>query len=211
MEQAVPYSANDVLTHGSNFRVHGNGFIQIDMPNNDRVHVWGHGDIPHQATSTQIHDHKFSFESLVMYGTLVNLVYEVDTDGKLHRQSSLKFDVYRATPRDREDTELTYTHTVVIRPSYEEVMRTGDRYGLRRFMLHETFVNCPTITVMRKYDVASGYVPMVLCPFGLKPDNDFNRYSATDERKLRNITEDVFRYWGDDSYRESVVSDIAHS
>jgi hypothetical protein len=61
--------------------VHGLGFIQVKLPNNQRLHVW-HPDIPRRACylHSAIHNHRFSFTSHVLIGTQVNRRYEVHYD-----------------------------------------------------------------------------------------------------------------------------------
>jgi hypothetical protein len=46
-------------------RVHGNGFIQVDLTADTRLHVWGDKRIPRQNVYTPIHDHVFGFESTI--------------------------------------------------------------------------------------------------------------------------------------------------
>ena len=63
-------------------RVHGNGFIQCDLPHRKRLHIWGHPAIPRQKVSSPIHDHVFSFASIVLVGRLVNIVYKAVSNGE---------------------------------------------------------------------------------------------------------------------------------
>jgi hypothetical protein len=47
----------DELRDSDNYpRVHGNGFIQLDLPDGKRLHVWDE-DIPRQKVNTSMHDH----------------------------------------------------------------------------------------------------------------------------------------------------------
>ncbi len=69
---------------GKNIRVHGNGFIQIDISSLTRVHVFGHPLIPRQLTPTPIHDHRFGFHSMVLAGCLVNVDWKFHNVGRPH-------------------------------------------------------------------------------------------------------------------------------
>ena len=54
---------NELKERGISPRVHGNGFIQVDLTHDTRLHVWGDKRIPRQNTYTPIHDHVFGFKS----------------------------------------------------------------------------------------------------------------------------------------------------
>src|SRR3546814_6146607 len=66
-----------VRERGGRPRVHGNGFIQLDLTERGRLHIWGAPRIPRQKTATPIHDHVFGFESTVAVGRPVNLVFRI--------------------------------------------------------------------------------------------------------------------------------------
>ncbi|RWO06344.1 MAG: hypothetical protein EOS07_22155 [Mesorhizobium sp.] len=179
---------DDIRAEGTGIRVHGNGFIQIDLPNARRLHVWGHPAIPRQVVSTQIHDHRFDFYSFVLRGTMVNVVYRVRTID--HQEPS--HTVYTPQARAGEDTVLVpYGPPVKLYPSKAEAILAGDSYRMRAGEVHETFVNQPTATLMLKGDV--GEMPVrVFCPVGKKPDNDFVRHEVMGEDDLWQIVRDVF-------------------
>lgn len=183
--------AADVLTRGEHFRVHGNGFIQVDMPEGLRVNIWGHPDIPRQVNSTQIHNHRFSFRSTILHGKLVNSTYEA------FKRKVGTHDAYRAVPRDGEDTEMVFDHSLWVIPKSIILIERMQVYHLEKYVFHETFVNCPTVTLMQKVDVDPDYEPFVLSPAGMPVDNEFSRYKSASVDDLRRITQQVFAYWGD--------------
>lgn len=92
-------------------RVHGNGFIQLDLDETMRLNVWGHPEIPHQSQTSKIHDHRFSFISHVIIGALTNIEYRINYDQTAFR--SAPFDIYRPVPRQGQDTELVNTGVTV--------------------------------------------------------------------------------------------------
>lgn len=180
-------------------RVHGNGFIQLDLTSRTRLHIWGHPDIPRQAQPTPIHNHVFGFKSWCLIGRLVNVEYELVRSGS-------EFQIYEAVNRQGEDTilvcdeELTgirHTRTTVTVPEtpndgVSPAMRSS--YYFKRFNFHEIFTPEPTITIIRKdgptlvQGAESG--PEILVPAGRTPDNDFNRYGH-DPKLLWDIIADV--------------------
>lgn len=164
---------------GKNLRVHGNGFLQLDLADNQRLHIWGHPDIPRQVESSQIHSHRFGFKSTILVGSLVNVMYFVD---KQSSYSKNKLDVYSAKPRNKEDTVLEMTsdpdRPISLVQYSINLYSVGDEYSMHPREIHETFVNQPTATLMTKVSTAEDYYPEVFLPAGRKPDNDFDRYST---------------------------------
>lgn len=151
-------------------RVHGNGFVQLDVDDGIRVHIWGHPAVPTQKTPTPIHNHRFGFVSTTIVGRMVNVRYSL-LRGATH-------DVYEPTVREGEDTVLRCTGEAV-RPVGDHVEEcfAGDCYHMPPGEFHETFVTGLTVTVMAKTDQTEA-VPQVLCRSGQEPDNQFHRYAA---------------------------------
>lgn len=184
---------------GAEPRVHGNGFIQLDLTDRVRLHIWGHPDIPRQSQPTPIHNHVFSFRSWCLIGRLVNVEYELERSGA-------EFQIYEAVTRQNEDTilvcdeELTGIRHVRTTVTVPEALNDGVSYEMRssyyfhRFNFHEIFTPEPTITVMKKdgptLAQGSGISPAILVPTGRTPDNDFNRYGH-DPKLLWDIIADV--------------------
>lgn len=149
-------------------RVHGNGFMQVDVAEGVRLHIWGDPRIPAQETRTPIHDHRFGFTSYTVMGRMVNIDYKTRLGGGLR--------VYEAYAREGEDTELHATDEQrYIAGSNVTICMPGDHYEIEPKQFHETFVSGLTVTLMYKNDVWPGHRPRVLCPLTYEPDNDFNR------------------------------------
>ena len=174
-------------------RVHGNGFIQFDVNETQRLHIWGDPRIPRQKVYTGIHDHVFGFESRIIVGRLLNVVYGY------HEVDYGDYRVYVPETRDREDTVLWPTfdrcRVFPIRSELIDWNTSVQTYTMDPFIFHETFTTGPAATIITKTGptMAQGAVakPRILCPVNLEPSNDFNRYTAADEDLLWQITEDV--------------------
>lgn len=179
---------DEIRKQGSGIRVHGNGFIQIDLPDNKRVNVWGHPAIPRQNVATQLHDHRFDFYSFVLRGAMCNATYQAYPA----RALPVTYDVYTPQVREGEDTVLVpLGDPVRLTPYHAQVVPAGESYRLPAGMVHETFVNQPTATLMLKGDVRP--IPVrVFCPIGKKPDNDFVRHRVLADASLWEIVRDVF-------------------
>ena len=186
-------------------RVHGNGFIQLDVfeknvmcvgnksYSDDRIHFWGHPDIPKQKVETPIHDHVFDFISICLKGSLLNVVYKtIEGDD---------YTVYQPTVRREQDTVLLPTEEKVslVYADYNAatVSLTGWSYHMLAYQIHETFVHNPTVTLMKKLQPTllqnpGGPKPSVFVPRGVEPDNEFDRYAASTEL-LWDIIEEILQ------------------
>lgn len=164
-------------------RVHGNGFIQLDYGAVDRLHFWGHPDIPRQTTATPIHDHAFDFRSICLRGRMVNICYGVD-------YTQADFKVYTPVTRHGEDTVLQDTGktlgiTTTQHPDVTVAARSSQGMPSMYYMIaglfHETHTPEPTLTLMRKTARYSDMTPRVLVPNGVEPDNTFDRYAQGED------------------------------
>lgn len=187
-------------SNGAVPRVHGNGFIQIDVPWDDkvRINVWGHPDIPCQDSPSPIHDHRFGFISKIYKGVMTNhnLVYS-------HLHHAPTHQVYNPVCREGEDTILVPENQSYVADKqidllvgktqqFSQSYVPGETYEMRPFEFHETGVCEPTITVIQKFPVTVEYdsrKAQVLVPIGAEPDNKFTRDNTTAEELWRIIQE----------------------
>ena len=181
----------EVEKSGDRPRVHGNGFIQLDLQDNRRLHVWGDYRIPRQIIPSPIHDHTFSFMSTIIKGQLVNRSMNVRID------SGGGFDLYVAKINEKEDTHLEkQSYRVSVEIQHEILMKAEQQYTFPAGAFHETVAPWKCVTVIDK--VKSTKLPKpaarVLVPVGLEPDNTFNRYDA-DPKLLWQIIYESLRQW----------------
>lgn len=186
-----------VRAMGNKPRVHGNGFIQLDLTKGSRLHIFGDPRIPKQKTRTPIHDHVFSFESRVIVGRLINVVYDFIERPK--QSPTAEFRIYFSQTREGDDTILvpgdTYGSVSVI--NTDMVMAStcmgGNKYTMPSYWFHESIApDGPTATIITKYGLTQaqgGGSPRVLVPVGVEPDNEFNRHHEADEDNLWRIIE----------------------
>lgn len=180
-------------------RVHGNGFVQLDTKpdGSERLHIWGHRMIPQQEVRTGIHDHTYTVHSRVLSGEIVDITWgavECDADESSH-------EVFRARPRDGQDTELVGGHGWV-QAQAVSCRLIGEVAGSQRYtvlpgMFHSTIVGGPAATLMVKGDVDRKLVsPRILVPTGMVPDNSFSR-NAHPTSLLWGIIDEVYPNWRD--------------
>lgn len=176
-------------------RVHGNGFIQIDLSPDHRLHIWGHPDIPRQEYSTPVHNHIFNFTSLVLVGLMINTTFRVTAD----HENGTHVPWSAQPPLSGHDSKLTrdmveQRYSVV--KSARKVIYPGEGYFFPAMVFHETIVTCPTATLITKAgktikdNPTSSVKPTVMVPVGHEPDNEFDRH-AHDRDMLMRIVKDV--------------------
>ena len=161
---------NDPLS--GDLRVHGNGFIQIDLDSTHRLHIWHH-QIPRQKVSTQVHNHRFSFHSTCLIGRIEQSEYDVT----LYQEDG-KFNIYVPTPNEEEDTKLIqmYRNPCTITETAYYSISAGESYTFDAGRFHETTYGQLSVTLMNKTSILENCIPQVLVKVGQEPDNDFNRY-----------------------------------
>lgn len=170
-------------------RVHGNGFIQVDLLEKDcRLHIWPEPKLETQKVYTGIHNHNFSFTSKILLGTLLHIEYE-----GVKQSISGFHHVYKTIPRDREDKGLILAspHRYNLGKSRWFWLGQGSQYDFEYGKFHDSKGLGLTATLMRKKKVEPLTEVYVLCNYNEVPDNDFNRYQYTPEA-LWPIIEDVF-------------------
>ncbi len=157
-------------------RVHPNGFIQLDLDNELRLHVW-HPRLPYrQRTYHPVHDHVFAFTSYLYSGRLVHVHYELwPSDDATHF-------MWQARAIGPEESVLEVhpsMEPVKLRPVRTKVLQPGDMYTFLAGEFHETLSNVPTLTIIRKIGPTihqgSKRQPSIAVPVGVRPDNDFRR------------------------------------
>lgn len=170
-------------------RVHGNGFVQLDLTERRRLHVWGDPRIPRQVVPSQIHDHTFSFRSRIVVGQLVHRTISVVKD------PAGGYDLYKAVVNHGEDTRLLkQPGRVSATITNECLIAAGEQYTFQATRFHETLAPWPCVTVIEKDGPTlsqGGPAPRVLVPARLEPDNTFDRYQTSPELLWQIIFENL--------------------
>lgn len=172
-------------------RVHPNGFIQLDLSDEQRLHVW-HPDLPYRQKSFHpVHNHVFSFTSHIFSGRLVHVVYD------LRLEPGGPYRLYRAEcigPEESVLTPLTGGAEMRLDVAYWEILQPGHTYRFRASLFHETLANEPTLTIMQKHGPTmyqdNALKPSIVVPVGVVPDNEFRR-DAVDTDVLWDLIRDA--------------------
>lgn len=156
--------------------LHGLGFVQVPL-GPFRLHVW-HPELPRRRCfeHSQVHDHRFGFESTVLVGTQFNVTYSIDGSGGgyvayLHEGDRLPTGNRPWVRRGTLD---------IIHHDTEEVL-AGETYRMRPYIFHKTVAGGDgrVATVMRK-TVEHVTGARSLCRVGVEPHVDFDRHQVAD-------------------------------
>ncbi|MEE8608961.1 MAG: hypothetical protein V3S55_15260 [Nitrospiraceae bacterium] len=165
-------------------RVHPNGFIQLDLDEANRLHVW-HPNLPfRQKTFHPVHDHVFDFQSHIYSGRLVHVEYHLKHVppkwNSLHRSHV----IHRAECVGGSETVLRPVARQEVRidlvQDSAQSFQAGQSYSFLSYHFHESLANVPTMTIMTKSGAAlnkgaNSEGASIAVPQGVEPDNDFRR------------------------------------
>lgn len=174
-------------------RVHPNGFIQLDLTEEVRLHVW-HPRLPYrQRTYHPVHDHVFGLVSNVYSGRLVHVHYGIEPDPL---GSHVVWRVQAVEGGEESILLPVDGKRVRLYKVDMDVMQPGEEYTFGAYEFHETLANEPTLTVMEKFgpDLKTGVNSQgasVAVPYGVEPDNDFRR-DAVDVDVLWKLIEEAY-------------------
>lgn len=162
-------------------RVHGNGFLQLDLNDEGtrRLHIW-HDDLPRQTVATPIHDHVFALRSEVILGTLIHEVLE--PVGAWDEDATHV--TYRAQqePGTQNTILVPDAGQVKLKVTQRLILKAGSIYTFPAYELHQTDHRGITATIMEKIKAPLEYGrPRVLVPIGQEPDNEFHRDGFNEE------------------------------
>lgn len=176
-------------------RVHGNGFIQLELTDDIRLHVWPDHTYPikKQKVDTGIHTHRFSFKSTVISGELVHITYRFHHAAYSKPLIQPTHRLY--TPGD--DERLTPTEIIGTLSMLDQLtLKPGDEYFFNAGKFHATLpVADLSATLMEKRTVVSGPV-YVVCRIDEGPDNKFDRDTDNSEIFLWGIINEALRRGG---------------
>lgn len=155
----------------------GLGFIQIKLDAQWRLHVW----VPEWPTipgaETELHDHRYAFESIVLCGALHHELYAAGPVHATPEPGDLeKLDVSCQPGQTHDPVPLGYVRPMAVG---EFAVEAGSLYRLGMEAFHRSTPQGPTITLVKRgaiqKDLATVLRPIgaaFTCPFSLSPSED---------------------------------------
>lgn len=158
--------------------LHGLGFLQVVLQGDQRLHVW-HPDLPRRRCfqDSQVHDHRFSFESRVLVGVQRNINWSLFPPGEV-KCPSTHIAYKHEGPRTRFGNRPWI-------PDFQGALFQEDRldvhpgevYHMKYHAYHSTqpMGDGRVATLMKKtWEVPAG--AHSLCKIGVDPDVNFDRF-----------------------------------
>ncbi len=164
---------------GKRISLHGLGFLQVEFTPTMRLHVW-HPDLPRRSCfeHSQVHDHRFGFDSTVLVGCQVNQVYsftEVEENAKKDYYQRYIHDGPRAETGNRPwiPTDLPIKLTL----HDAQRVHVGETYHMRPYIFHRTIPDYGGKVATLMVKTSEHDEPATsTCRLGIDPDVGFNRF-----------------------------------
>lgn len=175
-------------------RFHGNGFVQLDLNENERINAWPEQPFAAQKVNTKIHNHRFSFRSRILAGNgkLVNKMYSpwFTEQGNMH--------LYTPEKTSGRNTFLSLKEDSNCYMVLQSENRIWNEYFFEAGDFHESLAEGLVMTLMKKVKITDETV-YIACPSDRKPDNEFDRHANVTTDDCWDIISDGFkkinRYW----------------
>lgn len=184
----------ELKASGAKPRVHGNGFLQLDLTPGifggapgRRLHVFD-DRLPRQSVKSSIHDHVFDLYSTIILGMLEHIEYAADKDP----DGEYVVLYAHAQPNTNNTVLVESDMRVNLRKTAHEIYFPNTSYMFPGYELHDTAYKGMTATIIEKVSIPSvGTLrPRVLVPVDKEPDNEFDR-EGFDPEPLWDIVEEA--------------------
>lgn len=158
-------------------RLHGNGFLQVDILPQWRLHVFHNDLIPYgQKVRTTVHDHVFNMKSYILHGSLIHKHYSLtkyDDDAGSQHIYSVKYNGNRTMESTLEKEPGSAEFKLI--GFYE--LNAGSSYQFGAGEWHESESEGLTITLISKGHPLTDKA-RVAVPKDKLPDNEYRRESV---------------------------------
>lgn len=165
--------------------LHGLGFIQLVLPNDQRMHVW-HPGLPRRNCfeHSAVHNHRFAFTSRVLKGNQRNVRASIE----VVREGTHEL-ISHNGPRSDKGGRISYPVAECnVYYSDLEVIPAGEEYHMRALEYHHTPVDGIVITLMRKHESCQIHANSV-CRKGVEFHYDFDRFQLTPDQLFAYVIE----------------------
>lgn len=168
----------DIMT--DKITLHGLGFVQVQLPGNQRIHVW-HPELPRRRCfeHSAIHNHRFGFRSIVLVGEQINIPVAVlpsETGSHmlyLHEGKRTASGGRPWVPDGR----------VALLECDPVSIKAGESYWMQPYDYHRTTSggNGQVATLLTKMNEGNAGAHSS-CLIGVDPDVDFDRFQWSPSR-----------------------------
>ena len=177
-------------------RYHGNGFVQLYLNDDHRLHVW-HPLLPvSEENNSRIHDHMWDMASQVLLGQLGHITYALDFEDSSHDMYAINQP--EARRQSDNDVVFTFQDTVAARATGNYLMNTGSIYHFQHGLFHQSVVADGVLaaSLLRKGPDILEY-PRMLVASGEEPFQAFGKGVAPPEADLWEALREAFDQFPD--------------
>ena len=162
-------------------RLHPNGFIQLDLDDRERLHVWPDVPVRVRTPAAPIHDHVFGFESQAHLGAIVDRRYDLveDPDGGFELHGVV---CYVVGKKDAGLHRLDDKRYRLVLTDERRVTAPGS-YVMPPSIFHESVAEGLALTVIAMTAPDPARPARVVCRRGGVPAEIFKRDGGPEERE----------------------------
>lgn len=176
-------------------RTHGNGFLQIFLKHDKRLHVWDKIEFPmSKENNADIHTHTWNMNSEVVAGELTHYLFDLTDLSDRLIQTGIVHDVY-SIHNTEDKHSFVHQKTVRIKDINYFTLVAGSNYSQSADTFHRS-VASNAITIMRKSNsiFKSEEKPKVLCNLGETPFDAFGHQQPSRQDLIEAFIRSIERY-----------------
>ena len=184
---------------GTSPRFHGNGFTQLYLSADIRLHVWHPSIAPLRQHNAMIHNHRYDVRSTVYSGRLKHTTYLVDDTAPKDKHDVRVIQLDGASGAHKSpEIETGKTGALVLRHEYE--LTQGAVYTMRRPWLHtsEHVGQEPIVTIFERSNKGDDWAQVICGINDPQATHAFAPETQPSEEQLWAAIEDAVGYVGEE-------------
>lgn len=164
---------------GKKISLHGLGFLQVEFTPTMRLHIW-HPDLPRRSCfkHSQVHDHRFGFDSTVLVGCQENHVYSFEEMEEWANGDYYQRYIHEGPRAETGNRPWISTGQPIELIHHDtQFVHVGETYHMRPYVFHKTVAvyGGKVATLMVKTSEHDEPATST-CVVGVDPDVEFNRF-----------------------------------
>jgi hypothetical protein len=167
-------------------RFHGNGFVQIYLNANQRLHVWTPELPVVEGNNATIHDHIWNLQSTVLSGRIGHRTYK-KVNGRTHDL----YEIDQARVRNNQPDPFKWSAQCSFNLTGDYTLVEGTDYMFSAGEFHESNAVQAATLITKGPDIIR--YPRVVCPAGVPPTQAFAEVYQPPKDQLWKAIEEAIR------------------
>lgn len=163
-------------------RFHGNGFVQLYLNSETRIHIW-HPDLPPlRDNNSMIHNHRFKLFSNILFGEIEHITYDSLEDSESPTHNIILIE--GASKSRKANFKVQGSAEIIERHRYR--LSKGSSYNFNAGLFHtSTPVSDIAVTLMQKEDDPSvEWASLATLMGAVEPTHAFTPATQPTQEKL---------------------------